>query len=384
MRPPKALFLLAISLGFAGLAPAAPAHAQGTEAAADSVSSAQVDSSHGSSLIPIPVIFYQPETGTGFGASVVYLFTLSGDTTRTEGSRLFQSSMSAVAIYTTKQQIITSLNASLFPGGGRYRISTDLGFIRFPNLFWGIGNNTPDALEEEYTPALVIGGGEFQKEVASGWYAGGFGRVGYRELLEIEPDGLLASGMIPGGEDGTVVGLGLLVTRDTRSNNVYPRSGGFHQFRAGLYDGFFGSKYEFSTFSLDLRTYLGLSRSVFALRAFGVASGGEPSFDLMPQLGGENLLRGYFAGRFRDRSLLAFQAEYRSPRWWRLGGVVFASAGQVAVDYGGLRMDEFHASAGFGFRFLLSRADELNIRADFGWGFDVGSNGFYLGIAEAF
>jgi hypothetical protein len=360
-------------------------HLDAAQARGAAPDSAAGSADGGSTFIPLPVIFYQPETGTGFGATAIYLFTLKGDTTRTENHRLFQSSLSAVGIYTTKKQVITSLNAELFPGGGRYRILTGLAYIRFPNLFWGIGNDTPSAVEEDYTPVLVAANGEIQKEFAPRWYAGGFGQIGIRELSTVEPEGLLDSGLVPGSEDGTVVTLGLLLTRDTRSSNTYPHWGSFHQLRASFSDGFFGSKYDFQTFTLDLRTYLRMpSASVLVLRGLGVASGDIPPFDLLPQLGGESLLRGYFAGRYRDRSLLAFQTEYRTPIWWRIGGTVFAAAGQVADDLGGVAFDRFHTSAGFGLRFQLDRQEELNIRMDFGWGFDIESSGFYLGFGEAF
>jgi outer membrane translocation and assembly module TamA len=123
---------------------------------------------------------------------------------------------------------------------------------------------------------------------------------------------------------------------------------------------------------------------VLALRALGNGIGGDPPFDILPQLGGDALLRGYYQGRFRDRDLLAFQAEYRAPVWWKLGAVAFASAGQVAPDLGGLRVDAFHPAAGFGFRFLIQEAEGVRIRADFAWGFDVESSGFYINIGEAF
>ena len=96
------------------------------------------------------------------------------------------------------------------------------------------------------------------------------------------------------------------------------------------------------------------------------------------------LLRGYFAGRYRDRDLLAFQAEYRAPVWWRIGVVAFGAIGQVQHDLNGFRSDQFHPSLGAGLRFALSPQEELNIRADFGRGFDVNSGGFYLSFGEAF
>jgi len=64
--------------------------------------------------------------------------------------------------------------------------------------------------------------------------------------------------------------------------------------------------------------------------------------------------------------------------------VAFVSAGQVAPELNALRFDAFHPAAGFGFRFLIQEEEGVQIRADFAWGFDVESSGFYINIGEAF
>jgi hypothetical protein len=119
-----------------------------------------------------------------------------------------------------------------------------------------------------------------------------------------------------------------------------------------------------------------------ALQALAVASSGQPPFDQYPQLGGESLLRGYFQGRYRDRSLLAFQGEYRLPLFWKFGLAGFAGIGQVAPDFGGFGLDRFWVAGGAGLRFLLAKREGLNIRMDFAFG--EGSSGFYLSFGEAF
>jgi hypothetical protein len=338
----------------------------------------------GGRLIPFPILFYQPETGTGFGASVVYLFTLAGGPRPGDGRRSLRSSVGATAIYTAKKQIITTLSAETYPQGGRYRALASLSFERFPNSFWGIGNDTPESLEEDYTPELVAASGEFSVEVARHVFAGVFGQGGKRSLREFEAGGLIATGAVPGTEDGTIVDLGLLLTRDSRSSNVYPGAGEYHQLRATRSLDVSGNGNDYSTLSLDLRAYLPIRSGVMALRALGTVSREEPPFDLMPRLGGQSLLRGYFGGRFRERSLGAFEVEARSGMWRRLRGVLFAGAGQVADVPAGMRLDAFHTSAGFGLRFLLSRHEEFNLRLDFGWALDLDSGGTYIGFGEAF
>jgi Omp85 superfamily domain len=344
-------------------------------------SSRQFADSH-NTLVPLPAVFYQTETGFGYGVTVGYYFQMSPGIE--EATHRQSSAMQLTALHTVKKQIITSIRAELFPGGGRYRASAEFGFTRFPTKFWGVGNDLPEQNEEDYTPDQLHLLLEIQKQIGPGWYAGVVGQVGYRTLRDIEAGGLLDASPIPGTEDGTAVGVGALLSRDTRSSTVYPRTGSYHQLRAEIYDGALGSSYDFGTVTLDLRAFMSLANSVVALRALGVASPGDPPFDIMPQLGGDVLLRGYFAGRFRDRNLVALEAEYRTLLWWRIGAAVFGGVGQVANAVDAMRFDGFHPAAGAGLRLLLSPEEGLNIRADFGYGFDVKSSGFYLGIGEVF
>ncbi len=339
----------------------------------------------GTTLVPLPVLFYQPETKLGFGGLVSYYFWLTDPPAVGSGERFQPSSLTAIAVYTTNKQIITALEGELWVGDGRWRMLGNLGLSKFPTKFWGIGNDTPDAAEEDYTPLSFNSLLEVQRGLGKGWYLGGIARAGYRQLREVEEGGLVASGTIPGSEDGSIIGLGALLSWDTRDNTVYPRSGWYHQLRGVLYDGFFGSRYDFGSYTLDLRVYGSLFRThVFALRGVGMASSGTPPFDLMPQLGGDRLLRGYFQGRYIDRQLLALQGEYRLPVWWRIGAVAFGALGQVADQWGDIAFDRFHPSVGGGIRFLISPEEGLHLRADYGWGFDVNSGGFYLSIGEAF
>ncbi len=376
--------MLILTAMLLGVAAAAWAQDPGTGAVADS-SSLPPPPARGASLIPLPILFYQPETGTGFGASVIYLFEPEAGTDAGQEARSsFQSSIGATVIYTTKEQLITAIQAELYPDSGRYRAVLSIAFQRFPDSFWGIGNHAPDSLEEDYTAEVFAAGGEFQMRAANNTFAGVFGQIANRQLQEVEEGGLIAAAAVPGTEDGTLLRFGALLTRDSRGSNVFPKFGEYHQLRASHSVDVSGNDNDFSTFSFDLRTFLPIRSGVLALRALGIATVDEPPFDLMPQLGGESLLRGYFAGRFRDRNLNAFQVEYRGPMWRRVRGVAFGGVGQVAHDFAGLRFDDYHPSAGFGARFLLNRKEELELRMDFGWGFDAESSGFYIGVGQVF
>lgn len=334
----------------------------------------------GGTLVPLPVVFYQPETGTGFGALANYYFRPGGQLASAPASDI-----GGLAIYTTKKQIITSLATHLYLSGGSLRLVGSVLFTKFPSKFWGIGNETPDDAEEDYTPLTFAAIAEVQRQVLRGWFVGGRLQVARRTLRELSDSGQLVTGTVPGSSDGTDVEGTLLLTHDARDNTIYPTHGRLYQANLlGAATGL-GSDFGYGGARVDLREYLSPARRhVLALRALGEARTGTPPFDLLPQLGGDILLRGYYQGRFRDKVLVAFQSEYRLPVVWRIGVVAFAEAGQVAPRVDDLRLKAFKASVGGGLRFLLAPREGLNIRADYGYGLDVKSGGFYLAIGEAF
>ena len=355
-------------------APVRPGHAQ------DSLPPADTARDSRATIVPLPVIFYQPETGTGFGALATWYFR-PGRPDRA----VPPSEVGGYAIYTTRKQILTSLTTRLYLSGGALRLAGIAEFTKFPTKFWGIGNATPEDAEEDYTPLTVGFTGEVLREVRRGWFLGGRARVAHRTLREVSDTGQLVTGAVPGSEDGRIVEATLLLTRDTRDNTIYPSEGQYHQ--VGLFGAAtaLGSDFGYAGARLDLRGYLApAARHVLALRAVSEIRGGTPPFDQLPQVGGDVLLRGYYQGRFRDKLLVALQAEYRLRLIWRIGLVGFAEAGQVAPRAGDLAFDAFKASLGGGVRFLLAPREGVNVRADYGWGFDVGSGGFYLAIGEAF
>ncbi len=332
----------------------------------------------GGTLIPIPIYFYTPETKSGFGAMAAYYFRTCEECPGTH-----PSAISAIGIYTTRKQTSALLAADLYLGGGRYRLQAALGYARFPDTFWGVGNETPDSNEEDFTPRTVQANLALQKRIAPHWYVGGLIGFADRKLVETVDGGLLHSGAIPGSRDGHVVSVGALALHDSRDHTVFPRRGAQLRYELALFDDAVGSDYSFVSHTIDLRGYRkAIGSSVLALRSVALLTTATPPFDLLPGVGGDTLLRGYYAGRYRDRELLAAQAEIRAPGVWRIGWVAFASAGQVAHAAEEFRLADFRLSGGVGLRILFNEAEGLNLRADVGFG--EGTSGFYLGIGEVF
>ncbi|MGW8267461.1 MAG: BamA/TamA family outer membrane protein [Longimicrobiales bacterium] len=337
------------------------------------------------SLVPMPILFRQPETGTGFGSAATYFFRLRSPEDGSGSGSASPSTITAVAIYTTRSQIIAALEPNLRLRGDRLRIGGALEFVRFPTSFWGVGNDTGDEMEESYTTRALNIEAAALRQFRRGWYAGLVGRYARRKLSDLEPGGLLDQGAVPGTDGDQILGLGMAVSRDTRDRSTSPGSGGFHQLRLIRFASALGSDFNYTQLSLDMRRYLPLAPGgVLALRALGESLAGTAPFDVFPQLGGAELLRGYYGGRFRDRSLVALQAELRHHLAWRFGVVGFGALGQVAPAAADLRFDGMKATVGAGLRFAINQGEGLNIRADYGWGLETGTRAFYLSLGEVF
>jgi hemolysin activation/secretion protein len=122
--------------------------------------------------------------------------------------------------------------------------------------------------------------------------------------------------------------------------------------------------------------------SVLAFQLQSSFSFGDVPLGELSALGGHEMMRGYYEGRYLDNHLLAIQAEYRFRLWDRLGAVIFAGGGDVASDVGDFRLGNLRPSVGAGLRFLIDKTEDLNLRFDYGIGYRT--RNYYLQVAEAF
>lgn len=182
----------------------------------------------------------------------------------------------------------------------------------------------------------------------------------------------------------TLTSLGFTITRDTRANRFYPTNGTSLTFTSDFFGKSLGSKYSFQSFRTTFNKYWGLSeKQVLAYNAHFCATAGEPPFYGNCIYGTNNELRGYTAGRYLDRYMVATQLEYRLQLPLRLGVVAFGGIGGVAPGARQfLQSRDFLPAGGAGVRFMLSSAYHVNLRADFAAG--RGDHTFSLGLSEAF
>ncbi len=341
----------------------------------------EADSPSGSrnSLVALPYAYYTPETKFAFGVGSIYSFRTSGASTADR-----PSNVRAAITYTQLEQIILALMPEIYLENEDYLISGYCGFYRYPDKFWGIGNDTPESAEEGYEPKLFRSYMNVQKRIMPGVYVGLRYQFEHIELVETDTDGILRHGTIRGSEGGCASGLGIILTHDTRDHIYQPATGMYNQVFAMFFEEALASDYTFRLLSIDLRKYFSLFGShVLALQSYNSFITGDPPFQMMNVFGSSYWMRGYYLGRYRDRHMITFQAEYRFPIIWRLGLVGFAGFGDVGDDIEAFKLERFKQSIGFGVRFLFDKQERINARLDFGFG-KGGNSGIYALVVEAF
>ena len=233
---------------------------------------------------------------------------------RPPGTQL--SSIKLPLNYTLNKQIKVRLSYEIFLNDNRHIFKGVAEWIQFPLLFWGIGNDTPDSDEEIYTTRTMTFDFNYLGKVSPGFFLGTRYIRQSSKITEVEDDGLLIQeGLIPGNQGALTSGLGILARIDKRDNNFNPTTGPFIQADLVTYQSWLGSDYEFTKLQLDLRHFIQTfkDRHVLAFNVVTEHNWGDPTFETMALLGGDQIMRGHYLGRFRDKTMFATQVEYRFP-----------------------------------------------------------------------
>lgn len=331
-------------------------------------------------LLAFPFMVRSLETNWGFGGVAARFFRLGKKDTTTR-----TSDINFLGLYTLKKQLILVLNATIF-FPHEDRIARFQGsYSYYPDNFWGLGNHTPHTAQEAFTEKQFFFNPQFLQRVHHNMYIGlnysfqHFGPISYI------PRGLFDQENIAGRYGGHTSGIGPILSWDTRNNAYSPDRGFFAEIQYLWFDQHLGSDFNFRVLSADLRKFFRFSdNDVLGVHALGGLTAGNTPFRNLEELGGYDMMRGYYGGRFTDKCLMAYQGEYRRHLFWRLGAVAFAAVGEVSPDLRHFELDpgEWHYSYGGGLRFMLSKEEKLNLRVDYGIG--KHSSAFYVQMREAF
>ena len=329
-------------------------------------------------FVVVPVAFSNPTIGAGVGAAARYLYKLDDEST--------SSHTTLGAAWAGGRSWLVGLGQRTFIKADRFRIDGGLGVFDVTRPFYGVGFDSGDAgqsIDVDQAGYLFNAEGLFQ--------AGEYIYLGLRyRLLRMETSyedpGVFSSGTFSLSSDeynAVSSGIGPVLRLDSRDNEYNPYGGALLEVVSYVADDMLGSDLDYVTLNADYNHFLGIGQNhVLAIGLSACStSGSVPYYDLCI-FGQKSNLRGYVAGRYRDRHMVTAQLEYRGRIYDRWGLVAFAGAGKVAPD-----LDEFDEtgllpSTGAGLRFMVSRKERINVGFDYAVGRDEET--FYLRFGEAF
>jgi len=331
-------------------------------------------------IIPLPLLYYTPDTRLAYGAMAVKYFKLRSSKTDTT-TRLSYTKL--LIDYTQNQQLDIWASWNIFTSGEKYIIKGESRYRNFPDRFYGVGNRTPVEDTEFYAYDLITTKILVLKSFGDRNFVGLDYQITNFYNVKKDPQGELIKGEIPGSFGGLNSGLGFVITRDHRDNVFNSHKGMFMELSSYFYTRWLGSDFRFKNYNFVFNKYHPLKEHhTLAWQVVANLNFGDVPFYNLAAAGGDEILRGYARNRFRDNNFLGAQAEYRFPIYWRIGGVLFTGLGDVFKNTSDISYRLLKYSYGAGLRLNLNRKENVNVRLDYGFG--LNNRGFYLSIGEAF
>ena len=362
-------------------------------------------------ILPVPVLFYQQETGAGYGLGVLASGRLGHDTTT-------RSSNVRAQFWTTqKSQSLLQFTHTIYAPNEAFYANGEVSYYKNRLYFFGVGNDVPNTTSNRSFVdfQLFIVNQRFQVKVADRTFLGlqYRGTRTYRiepETGRVDDNGENIPVTNPGNvnqtnyfyvdqritarerQDFTLSGFGPVFTIDSRDVALGASKGNLLDLQVMFNGSYLGSDYNFVRYQVDARHYQSIfhGKTILALQALGqFHSGNVPWYGLAgfgANLGGTlydnaNLMRGIYEQRFRDRQMITAQAELRQHLFWRFDAAAFVGVGQVGNNLSDYSFGGIHTTGGLGARFNFIRRDRVNLRFDYAFGTDPG---FYFAIGEAF
>jgi hypothetical protein len=339
------------------------------------------DSSGKANFLIYPTLAFTPETKTEIGLVNLFLFY----TKNNRQNRL--SEINTFSFYTAEKQYGLWLDHAIYGDGEKWFFLGKGKFQYFPMKYYGIGIGAP---EQGYA---VVNNSNLQlrervlRKLKRNFYVGA--EFDFQSMYNVsftKNDPLNYT--YPRGYQGAKnMGLGMGLVYDNRKNVMNVREGLFAEVAYLNYSSSLGSTNAFRSTQFDVRYFRkGITpKDVLALQGSAMLNNGDVPFNQMAMLGGESMMRGYYLGRFRDKNMVAAQAEYRflpfafSKRW---GTAAFLSGATVAPTKDKILSSQFKMAGGLGARYLVFKSKDIFVRFDIA--FTREGNGYYFFIGEAF
>ncbi|CAL1518240.1 hypothetical protein [Chitinophaga sp. MM2321] len=350
------------------------------------------------SFFPLPVLGYSQEKGLEIGAAMLYSFYTDN---RYPDPTTRNSTLNLIPSLTTENQFKVDLKANIWTSGNTWHYKGNLRYHNYPIYFFGIGDATHHSDRSLLSNIRYKVQLEGERRISGHFYAGASILYQNDAYSSSDNKGIYNTMSLTDKEGGHVTFLGLTGIFDNRDNQNYTRRGWWLKLNAAYAPAFISSHPLFKLeaqgahfISLSPKSTLGFNGILNSLQ------GNQLPFYLLPEMGNDLIMRGYYSGRYRDQNYLAAQTEYRyfiDPKirvhiWFldvkpKFALAAFAGTGTVFSNHD-FRFAGFKPGYGAGIRYFYDEGARLTIRIDYAVGEkrsgESRQKGLYLSLAEAF
>ena len=336
---------------------------------------------------------YTPEASFGIGGAMLTSFRINRADSVSQRSYLpvgFNLSLNGT--------IVVSGTGALFMRQNRFRIYLKYSFRDEPSNYYGVGYNAIEHTRKgenttEFHKQAFQFHPRFVWEVRPSLYLGTLIDLNHSSSTDINP--VMASDpyFTKYKSRYTGVGAGAIVQYDTRDDIATPSQGLLLSAMGTFYLKPLGSTYNYQLLDLEYRHFVPLfnRRSVLGWTARTQMGFGDIPFTELPMFGSPFDLRGYYWGKYRDKSMAYGIVEYRhmfgseesyrkGSFWSKLGFVVWGGTGTIGENP--TKWTRWKWNYGAGLRIQVQ--PKKNFRMDIGR--EPGQKGvlFYMNMTEAF
>ena len=337
---------------------------------------------------------YTPEASLGVGGAVLASFKFNKNDTITK-----RSFIPAGFNITLNGTFVVAGAGTLFFNENKFRIYINYGYRNEPSHYFGKGYETIENIEQSDSTTKFHRSyfqlyPRFVWEVKPNIFAGALFDLNYCKATDINPVMQNDPYFQKFKTKYLNIGIGGLLQYDTRDDVATPTSGMLLSALAKVYGKYLGGDYNYEMFELEYRQFKQVfrPRSTLAWIAKTQISIGDVPFTELPSYGSPFDLRGFYWGKFRDKTMAYAIVEYRhmfgseesfrSGNFWaKCGFVGWVGTGSIGnspiVDW-----NKWKLNCGVGFRFQMQPGK--NFRLDLGKGIGEKGMAFYMNMTEAF
>ena len=336
---------------------------------------------------------YTPEASFGVGGAVLASFRMNKQDTISQ-----RSFLPAGLNLSINGTIVVAGAGTFFFNENRFRIYMNYGYRNEPSHYYGKGFEKAETIERgdsttRFHRSYFQLYPRFVWEIRPHFYLGGLFDLNYTKVSDVNPVMEEDPYFQQFKRKYFNVGIGGLIQYDTRDDVATPTRGMLLGANFKLFGKYWGGAYNYEIIELEYRQFKNVfrPRSTLAWIAKSQIGLGDIPFTELPTFGSPFDLRGYYMGKYRDKSMaygiveyrhmFGSPAKYKSGNFWAKCGFV-AWVGTGTIGETPFDWNKWKLNFGAGLRFQMQPGK--NFRLDVGK--EPGQPGMqvYMNMTEAF